>query len=398
MKTVFANEATIRRDWFVVDAADKTLGRLASALAVHLRGVQTRRVWLVFAGAILLGLGVNLRETVGFFLPWLIVAPFVAGWKANRRTVGIIALSVSLFFVFAIGIFALWFATHAAYRALWNIWLEATRSEAARHPISLANLKPFLLYSFLSAPLVLIAMPFAIGRELRTRGWSLLLTAAIVGFVANLLLFFNYSTIINWRYFVTGLPLMAPLAADYLVRMPSEKFNSRRIGFVAAISIVLIVAVAMGILLHRRSDEYLNRLAFAKDYRTSLNLVPKDAVMISGAQTVAVTYFRGLGAGQWDHIGVGAGWPAGLLRTKIEEHLNAGRRVFLDADPRWWHPCAWHQTEISELVTIEPHFHFRRIAPTIFEIRPATDTSATDQPNLQGLLPENRSEEVKRCF
>jgi large subunit ribosomal protein L13 len=38
MKTVFANEATIRRDWFVVDAADKTLGRLASALAIHLRG------------------------------------------------------------------------------------------------------------------------------------------------------------------------------------------------------------------------------------------------------------------------------------------------------------------------------------------------------------------------
>jgi large subunit ribosomal protein L13 len=38
MKTVFANAATIRRDWFVVDAADKTLGRLASALAVHLRG------------------------------------------------------------------------------------------------------------------------------------------------------------------------------------------------------------------------------------------------------------------------------------------------------------------------------------------------------------------------
>jgi large subunit ribosomal protein L13 len=38
MKTVFANAATIRRDWFVVDAADKTLGRLASALAFRLRG------------------------------------------------------------------------------------------------------------------------------------------------------------------------------------------------------------------------------------------------------------------------------------------------------------------------------------------------------------------------
>ena len=38
MKTVFANAATIRRDWYVVDAADKTLGRLASALAMRLRG------------------------------------------------------------------------------------------------------------------------------------------------------------------------------------------------------------------------------------------------------------------------------------------------------------------------------------------------------------------------
>jgi len=38
MKTQFANAATIRRDWYVVDAADKTLGRLASALAFRLRG------------------------------------------------------------------------------------------------------------------------------------------------------------------------------------------------------------------------------------------------------------------------------------------------------------------------------------------------------------------------
>lgn len=38
MRTVFANEATVRRDWFVVDAAGKTLGRLASELAMRLRG------------------------------------------------------------------------------------------------------------------------------------------------------------------------------------------------------------------------------------------------------------------------------------------------------------------------------------------------------------------------
>jgi large subunit ribosomal protein L13 len=38
MTTVFANAATIRRDWFVVDATDRTLGRLASELAFRLRG------------------------------------------------------------------------------------------------------------------------------------------------------------------------------------------------------------------------------------------------------------------------------------------------------------------------------------------------------------------------
>ena len=38
MRTVFANAATVRRDWYVVDAAGKTLGRLASELARRLRG------------------------------------------------------------------------------------------------------------------------------------------------------------------------------------------------------------------------------------------------------------------------------------------------------------------------------------------------------------------------
>jgi large subunit ribosomal protein L13 len=38
MSTVFARPAQVRRDWFVVDASGKTLGRLASELATRLRG------------------------------------------------------------------------------------------------------------------------------------------------------------------------------------------------------------------------------------------------------------------------------------------------------------------------------------------------------------------------
>jgi len=38
MKTVSAKAETVKRDWYVVDASDKTLGRLATELAHRLRG------------------------------------------------------------------------------------------------------------------------------------------------------------------------------------------------------------------------------------------------------------------------------------------------------------------------------------------------------------------------
>jgi len=38
MKTFSANAGTVKRDWFVVDATDKTLGRLSSEIARRLRG------------------------------------------------------------------------------------------------------------------------------------------------------------------------------------------------------------------------------------------------------------------------------------------------------------------------------------------------------------------------
>ena len=370
----------------------------ATALAIHLRGLQTKKTALVLVGAIVLGLAVNMRETAGLYVPWLVFAPFVAGWKLDKRTVMTVAISLALFALFAVGIFALWFVTHADYRATWHVWAESSQTEAARHPLQLANLKPFFVYLFLASPLVFVAFPFAIWREFRAHRWSLLLVSALCGLFADAMLFFNYSTIINWRYFLTGLPVMAPIAGDYFFRSQAEKLNSVRVGLITAAVGVVVIAVAMGFLFQPRSNEYLNRLALAKDYKTTLDLLPADAVVIAGAQTVAVTYWRGIGMGQWEHIGTGAGFPAGKLQDKIKEHLRAGRRVFLDIDPRWWQPCSWQAAEIRELVAIQPHFHFKQIAPKIYEIRAVEDDSATDQAPLDQLLPENRAEEVKKCF
>jgi dolichyl-phosphate-mannose-protein mannosyltransferase len=371
---------------------------LATALAIHLRGLLTKRIGLVLAGAIVLGLAVNMRETAGLYFPWLVFAPFVAGWKLDRRTVVTVLLSLAVFALFAFGIFVLWYVTHAVYRATWNVWAESSQNEAARHPLQLANLKPFFVYLFLASPLVFVAFPFAIWRGFRSHRWSLLLVCALCGLFADAMLFFNYSTIINWRYFLTGLPAMAPIAGDYLFRSQSEKLNSARRGLITAIVGVLVIAVAMGFLFRPRSNEYLNRLALAKAYKATLDLLPRDAVVMAGAQTVAVTYWRGIGTGQWEHIGTGAGFPAGKLEEKIEEHLRAGRRLFLDMDPRWWQPCSWQAAEIRELASIEPRFHFQKVTATIYEIRLVEDASASDNPHLEKLLPENRAEEVRKCI
>ena len=38
MKTISANPATVKRDWYVIDAEGKTLGRMAAEIATRLRG------------------------------------------------------------------------------------------------------------------------------------------------------------------------------------------------------------------------------------------------------------------------------------------------------------------------------------------------------------------------
>jgi len=370
----------------------------AAALTLHLRGVQRRRVWLVLAGAALLGLGVNLRETVGLYLVWLVIAPFAAGWKLDRRTIGVLAGSLVFFFAFALGIFAAWFASDPAYRADWHIWLSSAQTESARHAVGIANLRPFLIYFFMAAPLIFVALPAGAWKEWRERGWTVTLTAAAVGLFATAMLFFNYSTTINWRYFLTGLPALAPLVGDYFVRSQTERLGSKRRGFVTAIVGVALVAGLMGLLVRPAGSEYFNRLALAKTYDARLNLMPRDAVVIAGSQTVAVNYWRGIGAGAWDAIGIGAGWPQERLQETIANYLKSGRRVFLDADQRWWQPCSWRVSEIDELAKIGTRFRFRQVAPTVFEIRALDDPSATDRPRLENLLPANRPEEVKKCF
>ena len=370
---------------------------LAVALIVHYRGVKRERVWMVLLGAALLGLGMNLRETIGFYAPWLIIAPFACGWKLERRNMLFIALSCLLFFVCAMGWFAFWFITVDHYREIWFGWRESMRQETARHPVTLNNLKPYITYFFVSAPLVCVTLVFAIRNEWRTNRLSPLLLLALTGLFADLLLFLNYSTSVNWRYFLTGLPALAPLCAHFLIRTLSPRLGSVRKAFAASVVAVLALAVVFSLLIRPTSRQFIERRAMSKEYRHKLATLPRDAVMMSGSQTIAVTYWKAIGAGEWETIGTGGGWPGDNLVPLIENHLRTGRRVFLDADPRWWLPCGWQRDEIPAIVALESQFGFRRVTDTIYEIRQRGDAGATDPPQLERLLPANRPEDTKKC-
>ncbi len=45
---------------------------------------------------------------------------------------------------------------------------------------------------------------------------------------------------------------------------------------------------------------------------------------------------------------------------------------------RWWSSGSWQRQERRELADIEPHFRFRRVSDTVYEIRPLNDEAAYD--------------------
>ena len=370
---------------------------LATALIIHIRGVQQRNFLLVLLGAGLLGLGVNLRETIGLYAPWLVLAPFVFGWKFGRREVLYVAASCAVFALLALGWFAYWFITDPSYRWVWYGWRESMREESARHPVVIGNLRPYLLYYCISAPILFLTLPFAPVVEWRKHKLSPMLLLWLVAFGANLLLFFNYSTTINWRYFLTGLPGLVPLGACWLLLVAKKRLRTEHRAFVACTVVILVFATIFFILVRPVSHEFVKRRAMSKEYKHRLEQVPPDAIMISGAQTIAVTYWASIGSGRWKTIGTGGGWPGDKLFSIVQNHLDHRRRVFIDADPRWWLPCGWQRDEIPTIVELEKHFSFRHVNDTIYEISWPGDPAARDNPNLSRLLPENRPEDVAKC-
>lgn len=360
---------------------------LSIALIVHLRGLRKCSTALVLLGAALLGTGNNVREVAALYGVWLVVGPFACGWKFNRRDLAVTAAACVVFFVCAFAPFLYYyFGDVGGYQAGWHGWVESMRSEESVHPVRLRNFAPLFFFFFVAAPLALVALPVAALREWKARGFSPLLALALVGVFANLMLITHYSTIINGRYLLTGLPGVLPLAADFFVRYEAHRTRSMRRGFRIAVAGCVSTALIFGGVFFAGSWNTIQGHGITKEYRARLALLPPDAVVMAGGQTVSVNYYRGIGLGEWDVIGTGGGFPGDQLQSVIEGHLRAGRRVFVDTDERLWFNDAWRGGETQALVALSSRFRFRRVSDTIYEIRPADDETARDDPQLQRLL------------
>src|SRR5215470_14980001 len=104
------------------------------------------------------------------------------------------------------------------------------------------------MFYFISAPLVFFTIPFAPFFEWRKHKLSPMLLLWLVAFGANLLLFFNYSTTINWRYFLTGLPGLVPLGACWLLLVAKKLLRTEHRAFVACNVVILVFATIFFIL------------------------------------------------------------------------------------------------------------------------------------------------------
>ncbi|HEX8070086.1 MAG TPA: glycosyltransferase family 39 protein [Pyrinomonadaceae bacterium] len=380
---------------------------LTVALTLHLRGMSERRAGLVLLSAALLGLSVNVREAVGLYGVWLVLAPLVYRWRINARTLALTAAACVLFFVCALGPFALMYLLDfGGYRGAWHGWVASMRMEEALHPVTARNLLPLAFFFFVTAPVVFVLWPFAAWREWRARGWTPVLVLALVGLAANVSLITHYSAIINGRYQLTGLPGLLPLVAAYLVARARRRTGdaqderdarrAERRALLRATLVATVPTVLAGLAFLPFAWPTLRAHAITAEYRARLAQLPPDAVVMAGGQTVAVSYYRGVGLGAWEMIGTGGGWPGARLPELIDEYLRAGRRVFVDTDSRLWFTDSWRGAETRQLVALEGRYRFRRVTDTIYELRPLADETARDEPHLARLLAKPPSRLPRR--
>jgi hypothetical protein len=348
---------------------------LAAGLTIYNRGIKFKRTLYILLGALILGASVNIRELAALYAPWLVIAPLVYGWRLTRHNVSVVLAACVVFCVAAFAPFATWYLLDIQdYRLWWHGWVASTQAETARHPVTLANFRFLLLYFFIAAPVAMLLLPFAVVSAWRRSSpfvfrLSPLLALGLLGVAANLSLIIHYSVVLNGRYMLTGLPAFAPLVACLLIRLRPRFARNARQAFAFVVLLIITCHVVVGGIVFTQARRTLANHAHTGEYIARLRLLPEDGVIIAGAASVSVDYWRGIGYGQWTTIGTGGGYYGeAWLSETIDENLKQGRRVFLDTDPKLWATRGWQLEETRAISRLPARFRFQPISDTMVEL------------------------------
>src|SRR5205085_4158799 len=116
--------------------------------------------------------------------------------------------------------------------------------------------------------------------------------------------------------------------AAFLLRRAPARTHDMRHALRRVVVIISSPALVVGAAFILFAWPTIQSHALTKEYRARLALLPDDAVVMAGGQTVAVTYYRGLGLGHSDVIRTGRGWAGARLTDLVDERLPADRRAF----------------------------------------------------------------------
>ncbi|MFN0119336.1 MAG: glycosyltransferase family 39 protein [Blastocatellia bacterium] len=345
---------------------------LSWSLCWLLRGLRRGSFPTYLAAATLFGLSANVREFAVFYLP--IVA--IAGWAPGqahgwaRRRICLATLLAVLAMLSGPLYWAL--AWPEYYLPALRTWYALSAAERAEYPVTIRNLWLLLGYAFICAPFAFVIFPAACRACIRhfRRDPAMIVAAslAILGFLSIVILLANHDLSVNPRYLLTGWFGLAPLCGGWLAAW-HENHPWRARGWMTGLFLALTLAGLAGMWLFLARAQWPQTYA-ARDYARQIQPLPDNAVFIVGRRTPLVNFYQRIGARPgWQTIPFGAGWPDQQLETTLDEHLRAGRPLYVDFDESLWDKTMRpHSREAAGLQQIRDRYELRAVTGTLFQV------------------------------
>ncbi len=350
---------------------------LSAGFTAFLFGLRETKFLIVILGAMLVGFSIGIREQALFFLPLLVLIPFLEKRPPASIACAAVGLLAALF-IASLGPLLFLAGDYQGYVDRFRHWSSNVRPN---YNITLSTLKPLLFYTFINSPAVILSILGLMGILLYStkllnfnrirllNSTSINLKPVLVYFFAGgiLPLFFllpDPDLSMHPRYelcAVPGITALAATAVDLLFR------RARLWKFLFTVLLCWSV-IQVG---SREINSYNESQRKKKNLMESLTkVVPNEAVFLAGSFTPIIEYYRNVDLKpQWRTIKSGWDWPKDNLQNVVNLSLVQGKPVYIISDQMAWFNL---ENEWRDIENLRQYFCFERIARFVEKISRCT--------------------------